>query len=693
MVNQTSRWSLPIAMSKKQWQVLAGPILILLILSMMILPLPTFILDFFFTFNIALSIMVLLVAMFTKRILEFAAFPTVLLFSTLLRLSLNIASTRVILMDGHTGGGAAGQVVEAFATFLVGGNFAIGIIVFVILIVINFMVITKGAGRIAEVGARFVLDGMPGKQMAIDADLNAGVIDENEAKARRKEVTQESDFYGSMDGASKFVRGDAMAGLLIMAINIIGGLVIGMAQHDMSAGDAASAYTLLTIGDGLVAQIPALIISTAAGVIVTRVATDQDVGEQMVSQLFDNPKVLMLTAGVLGLLGLVPGMPNTVFLLFTAALGLLGWRLIKKSPDTPVIERSAKPELETAYQPTEASWDDVKPEDPLALEIGFRLISLVDQEQNGELLNRIGGIRKKFAKEMGFLPSVVHISDSMSLGSEEYRILIKGAEIGRGEAYPGKLMAINPGGAEGELEGIETQEPAFGLPAVWIDEAQKEEAQVYGYTVVAASTVIATHFSHLLNRHASELFSRQEAQQLFEQLGKTLPKLTQDFIPDIITMTLFHKVLQNLLHEQISIRDMRTIIDTLSEYAPEQKDASELTAIVRVALARSITQKYFADSKELQLIGLGEQVEKMLLQALQSGNGIEPGLAQSIEQQTVAAIEQQQSMGLPAVLVVNHPLRALLSRFLRRTLPQLTVLSSLELSDDRRVRITAYIGS
>ena len=693
MVNQTSRWPLPFAMSKKQWQVLAGPILILLILSMMILPLPTFILDFFFTFNIALSIMVLLVAMFTKRILEFAAFPTVLLFSTLLRLSLNIASTRVILMDGHTGGGAAGQVVEAFATFLVGGNFAIGIIVFVILIVINFMVITKGAGRIAEVGARFVLDGMPGKQMAIDADLNAGVIDEVEAKARRKEVTQESDFYGSMDGASKFVRGDAMAGLLIMAINIIGGLVIGMAQHDMSAGDAASAYTLLTIGDGLVAQIPALIISTAAGVIVTRVATEQDVGEQMVSQLFDNPKVLLLTAGVLGLLGLVPGMPNTVFLLFTAALGLLGWRLIKKSTEAPKAERPIKPELETAYQPVEASWDDVKPEDPLALEIGFRLISLVDQAQNGELLNRIGGIRKKFAKEMGFLPSVVHISDSMSLGSEEYRILIKGAEIGRGEAYPGKWMAINPGGAEGELDGIETQEPAFGLPAIWIDEAQKEEAQVYGYTVVAASTVIATHFSHLLNRYASELFSRQEAQQLFEQLGKTLPKLTQDFIPDIITMTLFHKVLQNLLHEQIPIRDMRTIIDTLSEYAVEQKDANELTSIVRIALGRSITQKYFAESKELQLIGLGENIEKMLLQALQSGNGIEPGLAETIEQQTVSAIELQQSMGLPAVLVVNHPLRALLSRFLRRTNPQLTVLSSLELSDDRHVRITAYIGS
>ncbi|UNH31817.1 flagellar biosynthesis protein FlhA [Moellerella wisconsensis] len=693
MVNQTSRWSLPGAISKKRWQILAGPVLILLILSMMILPLPPILLDFFFTFNIALSIMVLLVAMFTKSTLEFAAFPTILLFSTLLRLSLNIASTRIILMDGHTGGGAAGKVVEAFASFLVGGNFAIGIIVFIILIVINFMVITKGAGRIAEVGARFVLDGMPGKQMAIDADLNAGVIDEHEAKTRRKEVTQESDFYGSMDGASKFVRGDALAGLLIMAINIIGGLVIGMAQHDMAAGDAASAYTLLTIGDGLVAQIPALIISTAAGVIVTRVATDQDVGEQMVSQLFDNPKVLMLTAGVLGMLGLVPGMPNTIFLLFTAVLGFLGWRLFKRGQQSSQTDDFEQPTLESAYKPTEASWDDVQPEDPLALEIGFRLISLVDQAQGGELLNRIGGIRKKFAKEMGFLPSVVHISDSMSLSPEGYRILIKGAEVGRGLSYPGKWMAINPGGAEAELEGIATEEPAFGLPAVWIDEAQKEEAQVFGYTVVAASTVIATHFNHLLNLHASELFSRQEAQQLFEQISKTLPKLTQDFMPDIISLTLFHKVLQNLLNEQIPIRDMRTIIDTLSEYAPEQKDVNELTAIVRVALNRAITQKYFSDSKELQLIGLGQGIENMLMQAFQSGSSIEPGLAETLEQQALAAMQQQQLAGLPTVLVVNHPLRSLLSRFLRRTFPQLTVLSSLELVNDRRVQVTAQIGN
>lgn len=691
MANLASRLRLPKDLKKTQWQILAGPILILLILSMMVLPLPPFLLDMLFTFNIALSIMVLLVAMFTKRTLEFAAFPTILLFSTLLRLSLNVASTRVILLEGHTGSAAAGKVVESFGHFLVAGNFAIGIVVFIILILINFMVITKGAGRIAEVGARFVLDGMPGKQMAIDADLNACLIDEAEAKARRKEVTQESDFYGSMDGASKFVRGDAIAGLMIMAINIIGGLVVGVAQHGLTLGESASIYTLLTIGDGLVAQIPALIISTAAGVIVTRVATDEDVGEQMLGQLFDNPRVLMLTAGVLGLLGLVPGMPNIVFLLFTLLLGFIGWKLMKRSAK-PVIDAEQQQNIEQRYQAVEVSWDDVQPEEPLGMEIDYRLIPMVDQGQNGELLNRIGGIRKKFAKEMGYLPPVLHIRDNMALKPEAYRILMKGVEIGRGEAYPGRWLAINPSGAIGELTGDVTQEPAFGLPAIWIDEALREQAQVQGYTVVAASTVIATHFNHLLSRFAHELFGRQEAQQLYERISKELPKLTQDLMPDVINLTLFHKVLQNLLSEQVPIRDMRTIIETLAEHAAEQKEVTELTSLVRIALARAITQHWFGDKEEIQAIGLDISLERVLLQALQSGGGLEPGLAGNIEQQAIEALNNQSLIGAPQVLIVNHSLRPLMSRFLRRALPQLAVVSSLEISDERKIRLTSFIG-
>ncbi|CAK9884804.1 MAG: Flagellar biosynthesis protein FlhA [Candidatus Erwinia impunctatus] len=498
-------------MKDTQWQVMAGPVLILMILSMMVLPLPPFILDLLFTFNIVLSIMVLLVAMFTQRTLEFAAFPTILLFSTLLRLALNVASTRVILLDGHTGAAAAGHVVEAFGHFLVGGNFAIGIVVFIILVIINFMVITKGAGRIAEVGALFVLDGMPGKQMAIDADLNAGIIGEDEAKKRRSEVTQEADFYGSMDGASKFVRGDAIAGIMIMVINVVGGLLVGVIQHGMDMGHAAETYTLLTIGDGLVAQIPALVISTAAGVIVTRVSTGQDVGEQMVTQLFKNPRVMMLSAGVIGLLGLVPGMPNLVFLLFTAALLGLAWYL--KGKTNPAQNESVVTSS-TANTPAtiEASWSDVQLEDSLGMEVGYRLIPMVDPIQNGELLGRIRSIRKKFAQEMGFLPPVVHIRDNMDLPPARYRILMKGVEIGSGEAYPGRWMAINPGTAAGVLPGEVTIDPAFGLKAVWIDSALKEQAQIQGFTVVEASTVVATHLNHLIGQYASELFGRQEAQ-------------------------------------------------------------------------------------------------------------------------------------------------------------------------------------
>ncbi|AIU73336.1 flagellar biosynthesis protein FlhA [Hafnia alvei FB1] len=678
-------------MNGAQWKVLAGPILILMILSMMVLPLPPFILDLLFTFNIALSIMVLLVAMFTQRTLEFAAFPTILLFSTLLRLSLNVASTRVILLDGHTGGAAAGRVIEAFGHFLVGGNFAIGIVVFIILVLINFMVITKGAGRIAEVGARFVLDGMPGKQMAIDADLNAGLIGEDEAKKRRSEVTQEADFYGSMDGASKFVRGDAVAGLIIMALNVVGGLLVGVIQHGMPVGQAAETYTLLTIGDGLVAQIPALVISTAAGVIVTRVSTDQDVGEQMVTQLFSNPRVMILSASVLGLLGLVPGMPNLVFLLFTAALlGIAYWISKREGRAAPSQAEQAIPE---APPVVEATWEDVQLEDPLGLEVGYRLIPMVDFQQNGELLGRIRSIRKKFAQTMGFLPPVVHIRDNLELSPSGYRILLKGIEAGRGEAHPGRWLAINPGSAAGTLEGEATVDPAFGLPAIWIDNALREQAQIQGFTVVEASTVVATHLNHLVGNHASELFGRQEAQQLLERVTQEMPKLTDDLIPGTVTLTTLHKVLQNLLAEKVSIRDMRTIIETLSEHAPTQSDPYELTSVIRVALGRAITQQWFPGEGEIQVIGLDTPLERLLLQALQGGGGLEPGLADRLLEQAQQALQRQELLGAPPVLLVNHALRPLLARFLHRSLPQLVVLSNMEISDNRQIRMTSTIGS
>lgn len=694
MANIATKLRLP-NMKETQWQVLAGPVLIMTILAMMILPLPTFVLDLLFTFNIVLAIMILLVAMFTQNTLEFSAFPTVLLFSTLLRLALNVASTRVILMNGHTGSEAAGQVVEAFGHFLVGGNFAIGIIVFVILIIINFMVITKGAGRIAEVGARFSLDGMPGKQMAIDADLNAGLIGEDEAKRRRKEVTQEADFYGSMDGASKFVRGDAIAGLLIMAINIIGGLVIGVMQHDMTVGLAGETYTLLTIGDGLVAQIPGLVISTAAGVVVTRVANDQDVGEQMVGQLFTSPRVIVLAAGVIGMLGMIPGMPNFVFLLFTVTLLAIAWWLRGREGETNKSSTAqANSDITDAEvaQVNEATWSDVQMEDMLGLEVGYRLIPMVDHEQQGQLLTRVRGIRKKFAQQMGFLPPAVHIRDNLDLAPTHYRILLKGVNIGHGEVQPDRWMAINPGCAEGEVPGTPCTEPTFGLPALWIDEVHRELAQTLGYTVVDPSSVVATHLNHLINTHTDELFGRQEAQQLLDQIARQSPKLIDDLIPAVISLTTLHKVLQNLLSERVPIRDMRTIIDTLAEFATAQSDADELTARVRARLSRAITQQWFPGEDDIQLIGLDLSLEQLLIQATQSGSAIEPGIAENLMKQTEKALLHQEGLGAPPVLLVNPALRLMLSRYLRRIFPQLAVLSSQEINTQRNVRMTYLIG-
>ncbi|XUO85584.1 flagellar biosynthesis protein FlhA [Halomonas sp. KM007] len=686
LLNQRN-WSNDVSM-----KLLAGPLLILMILGMMILPLPPFALDLLFTFNIALAIMVLLVSMFAERPLDFAAFPAVLLFTTLLRLSLNVASTRVVLMEGHQGGDSAGKVIEAFGTFLVGGNFAVGLVVFLILVIINFMVITKGAGRIAEVGARFVLDAMPGKQMAIDADLNAGLIGEDEAKKRRAEVAQEADFYGSMDGASKFVRGDAVAGLVIMVVNIIGGLLIGMMQHDMGFADAARTYTLLTIGDGLVAQIPALVISTAAGVTVSRVNTEQDVGQQMISQLFVNPQVMILAAMVMGLLGLVPGMPNFVFLLFTSLLAGLAWYLIRRKNQTLVNQELTAAPPPMLQETPEASWEDVQLVDTLGLEVGHRLIPLVDSRQKGELLGRIKSVRKKFAQEVGFLPPVVHIRDNLELPPNTYVLSMKGAEIGRAEAQPGKWLAIDPGQVSGELQGTPTQDPAFGLPAVWIDANQREHAQVYGYTVVDASTVIATHLNHLLHRHSPEMLGRQEVQKLLDKLGDDQKSLVEEVVPKSISLTVLQRILQNLLDEDVSIRDMRSVLDTLAEHAGQQKDPNELTALVRIALGRAITQQWFAGQETLNVMGLDAQLEQVLLQAMNGNGAMEPGLADTLMNQAQQALERHEGSGEAPVLVVQHSLRAVLSRFLRRRMRHLVVMSQAEIPDDRTLRVTTLVG-
>ncbi|SDI05655.1 flagellar biosynthesis protein FlhA [Propionivibrio dicarboxylicus] len=674
-------------------QQLAGPVLILLILSMMVLPLPPFMLDLFFTFNIAISVIVMLVAINVMKPLDFSVFPTVLLVTTLLRLSLNVASTRVVLLEGHTGPGAAGQVIDAFGHFLVGGNYAVGIVVFTILVIINFVVITKGAGRVAEVAARFTLDGMPGKQMAIDADLNAGLIGEDEARRRRANISEEADFFGSMDGASKFVRGDAVAGILIMFINVIGGLFVGVLQHGMDVGAAAKAYTLLTIGDGLVAQIPALIISISAGMVVTRVGDTQDLSQQFLSQLFNNPRLIGLTAAILGLLGLIPGMPNLVFLLLASCLGAIAWEMDRRQKMAKPVPVVVAPTV--AAESLEASWADVTPLDVLGLEVGYRLIPLVDKSQDGELLRRIRGIRKKFAQEVGFLVASVHIRDNLELKPNAYRILLKGVEIGQGEAFPGNLLAINPGRVSGTVRGTATKDPAFGLPAVWIEIGLRDQAQAYGYTVVDASTVVATHLNHLILGHAAELLGRQEAQALLDHLSKEIPKVIEELVPKILPLGVVQKVLQNLLDEGIHIRDMRTIIETLAEIAPRVQDAEVLTAQVRIALGRSIVQQLYPTGQEMQVMSLDPQLERVLMQAISGGGdnaSIEPGLADTLIRETAVAAQRQEELGLQPVLLVPGNLRTLLSRFLRRGITQLKVLAHAEVPENKIIKVTSIIG-
>ena len=687
--------NLPSWMSKISSRNVAAPLIIVMLLSMMILPLPAVILDVLFSFNIALSIMVLLIGLQTRKALDFIAFPTVLLMTTMLRLSLNVASTRVVLAEGHTGPDAAGKVIEAFGHFLIGGNYTVGIVVFIILTIINFTVVTKGAGRIAEVGARFTLDAMPGKQMAIDADLNAGLIGEDEARRRRAEVSQESEFYGAMDGASKYVRGDAVAGIMVIIINIFGGLIVGVVQHDMAFADAVRNYTLLAIGDGLVAQIPSLIISVAAGVVVSRVANNEDIGGQLVTQLFSNSKVVYVTAGIIGGMGAIPGMPHFAFLMLAALLAGMAYIIAeqKKNADAEpeVIEKT-----EVVSEIEEASWDDVTPVDLIGLEVGYRLIPLVDKTQGGDLLKRIKGLRKKFAQEVGFLAPTVHIRDNLELKPSSYRITLKGVDIASGESHFGEYLAIDPGMVSGALPGPTTTDPAFGLPAVWIDSNTRDDAQSRGYTVVDAGTVIATHLNHIISTHAAELLGRQEVQQLLDHISKDSPKLVEDLVPKQISLTVIQKVLQNLLSEGVHIRDMRTIVETLAEYASQTQEISELTALVRIQLGRAIIQQLFPSSNEVTVMTLDSNLERLLTQAMQgngtTGSAIEPGMAETLSRQAEAAAKQQEQMGMTPVLLVSAPLRAALSKFLRRAIPHLRVISHEELPDSKTIRVTSLIG-
>ncbi len=671
-------------------QGMTAPILVVAILGLMVLPVPPWLLDTFFTLNIAVALMVMMVAAYMIKPLDFAAFPSVLLLTTLMRLSLNVASTRVVLMEGHTGPGAAGAVIEAFGHFLIGGNFAVGLIVFSILVVINFVVITKGAERIAEVSARFTLDAMPGKQMAVDADLNAGLIDEKEAKRRRAEVGEEANFFGSMDGASKFVRGDAIAGILILVINVIGGLIIGMAQHGLSAGQAADSYILLAVGDALVAQIPGLLISVASAMVISRVGKESDMGRQIVQQLFMSPKVLGITAGVMILLGLIPGMPHLVFISMGALLGWGAWVLDKREKARLAAQSSAPaPQQQAAQNDGEATWDDLQPVDLLGLELGYRLIALVDKSRQGDLLTRIKGVRRKFAQEVGFLPPAVHVRDNLELKPSAYRMTLRGVMVGEGEAFPGMFLAINPGGITTPLIGTATTDPAFGLPAHWIDERQKEAAQMAGFTVVDSETVMATHLSHLMQVHAAKLLSRTETQQLVDHVAKLAPKLIEEVIPKMVPITTFQKVLQLLLEDSVHIRDIRTIIETLAENATQTADPVELARRVRIALSPAIVQQIYGPTRELNVIAIEPGLERLLVQALSNPNApsLDPGVAEILTQKAVDVANQQEELGLPACLLVPDAIRNSLAKLLRRVAPRLQVLAHSEIPETHTIRI------
>jgi len=673
---------------------LGAPIAVLMILAMMVLPLPPFVLDLLFTFNIAMAVMVMMVSAHMVRPLDFAAFPTVLLLTTLMRLSLNVASTRVVLLEGHTGTGAAGQVIESFGHFLIGGNFAVGLIVFAILVVINFIVVTKGAERIAEVGARFTLDAMPGKQMAVDADLNAGLINEAEAKRRRAELGDEADFFGSMDGASKFVRGDAIAGMLILFINIVGGFIIGVAQHGLSAGQAADTYILLAVGDALVGQVPALLISVAAAMVVSRVGTDKDIGSQIGKQVFGSSKALSITAGVIGALGLIPGMPHLVFLMIAAGLGYLAWWLRTKQQADDAAALVPAPAAPAAEPNAEATWDDLVPVDTLGLEVGYRLITLVDKNREGDLLSRIKGVRRKFAQEVGFLPPAVHIRDNLELRPSQYRLSLRGAVVGEAEAFPGMWLAINPGHATQKLIGTQTTDPAFGLPAVWIEDRQREMAQMAGFTVVDCSTVIATHLSHLMQVHAAKLLGRVETQALVEHLTKQAPQLIEDVIPKMVGIATLQRVLQLLLEEGVHIRDMRSIVESIAENAPTVTDPAELARRIRTHIAPAIVQQIYGAVKELDVIALEPELERLVTQALNSPHGaaLDPGVADTLARSAAETSQAQEDRGIPACLLVPDLIRAPMARLLRRAAPRLKVLGHSEIPETHSIRIGSIIG-
>jgi flagellar biosynthesis protein FlhA len=675
---------------------LGVPLLVMVVLAMMVLPLPAFLLDVFFTFNITLSIMILLAVIYVRRALEFATFPTVLLGATLLRLGLNVASTRIVLINGHTGAHAAGHVIAAFGEFVVGGNYAVGMVVFTVLVIINFVVITKGAGRISEVSARFTLDAMPGRQMAIDADLNAGIITQAEAIVRRQEVREEADFYGAMDGASKFVRGDAIAGILVVFINLFGGTIIGAAQHGMSLSEAARTYALLTIGDGLVAQIPALLLSVAVAILVTRVSRPHDMSQQIMAQVLGQPKALGVTSGILTLLGIIPGMPNLVFLGMAAMCAVGAYFLSKRKASALVAAAAPAAAVTVPAEQRELSWDDVEPVDLIGLEVGYRLIPLVDRNQGGELMGRIKGVRKKLSEELGFLVQAVHIRDNLELGPNSYRITILGAPVGESEVFPDRELAINPGQVSGALPGTATKDPAFGLEAVWIEKTRREQAQAQGFTVVDASSVIATHLSHLLQSHAHEILGHEEVQQMLNRLGKSAPKLIEDLVPKLLPMSVVVKVLQYLLLERVPIRNLRTICETLAELAPKTQDPVALVAAVRIGLGRSIVQNIGGLRQELPVITLDPGLEQVLQDSMAGGDdaspGFEPGLAERIQTALADSTRRQEAAGEPAVLLVAPKIRPWIARLMRHSTPSLAVLAYNEIPENRRIRVIAAVG-
>lgn len=706
---------------------LSIPILLLMLLGMMTLPLPAFLLDVFFSFNIALSIVVLLVGVYTLRPLDFAVFPTILLVATLLRLALNVASTRVVLLNGHEGGDAAGKVIQAFGEVVIGGNYAVGLVVFIILMIINFVVVTKGAGRISEVSARFTLDAMPGKQMAIDADLNAGLIDQDEARTRRADVAAEADFYGAMDGASKFVRGDAVAGILILVINIIGGLAVGMAQHDLEFMEALEKYVLLTIGDGLVAQIPSLLLSTATAIMVTRVNSSEDMNRQVLSQMFDSPRAMAVAAFILFVMGVVPGMPHVPFLSLAIVCGLLAYYIHFKHQQVEVVEEGGfsqrnsgvpkssgspagagqvpsaslpAPDRPASQEPTEVSWDDVTPVDIIGLEVGYRLIPLVDKNQSGELLGRIKGVRKKLSQEMGFLIPAVHIRDNLDLLPSAYRITLMGVTVGEGEVYPDRYMAINPGQVFGRLDGTKTRDPAFGLEAVWVDESHRDQAQTLGYTVVDAATVAATHLNQIIQQHIHELIGHEDVQKWLDLLAEKSPKLVEELVPNTISINQLLKVLQSLLREHVPIRDMRTIAEALAAHGDKNMDTNTLTAAARASLARQIVQSIVGQDANLPVITLDPALEQLLLQSVQQaqksgaddGALLEPQLAERLNNALVSAAKNQEAAGKPIVLLVAVPLRSMMAQFVRFNIPQMRVLAYNEVSDNKALSIDASVG-